>query len=316
MTLADAIRSYYFAHFEELRRDKKFHFATRLAAWEANSQAMQALTSLRPEMVPADPSDTALAQSLQHIVEAAHPSATMNAAGLRTPFFAKYPALHGWHLLLFRVRHLQAVYGIDARRALEQVAPLSQMIVLEQQLLHDREGLSILSTFAVNYIFLLEKVVRDNKTLNGISLDLFYDLGDQYDISNPDHLQLFIYLYTHCIINDTNFYTELVAPEHLAIYQRMLTRVEQLVQQHYDDLHLDNKLELLVCARMCGFTTTLFDRILAECDASLSKEGTFLVDTHNRKVQPGRQSFITSEHRNVLYIMSTSPYTPHSTLVQ
>jgi hypothetical protein len=95
----------------------------------------------------------------------------------------------------------------------------------------------------------------------------------------------------------------------------MLARLEQIITEYFPHISLDNKLEFLVCARICSYQTPLFERIYIECEASLSPEGIFLVDTLNDNRLAGTKTFAGSEHRNVLFIMSGSPYTPHNTLV-
>jgi len=95
----------------------------------------------------------------------------------------------------------------------------------------------------------------------------------------------------------------------------MLEELEPLIEANFTTINLDNKLEFLVCSRICDFKSDLFDRIYDECERSVSDAGTFVIDVHNENIQESRNDFVSSEHRNVLYIMSTSTYTPHSTLV-
>ncbi|MET1033374.1 MAG: hypothetical protein ABWX94_02655, partial [Candidatus Saccharimonadales bacterium] len=122
--------------------------------------------------------------------------------------------------------------------------------------------------------------------------------------------------YTHCIIGESNFYTRTIPDYAASIYRDMLTSLEVLITEHFDDINLDNKLEFLVCCRICSYETDLFDRIYEECSKSLSPNGTYLIDTHNgHTAQQNRTSLQASEHRNVLFLLSCSPYRPHSTLV-
>ena len=136
-----------------------------------------------------------------------------------------------------------------------------------------------------------------------------------YDRANKQDIQLLIYLYTHCIIGESNFYTRTVDPRSMNVFTIMLQELEAVISQQFESINLDNKLEFLVCCRICDYQTQLYERIMQECVASISEEGTFLVDRLNTNGQADRSSFEKSEHRNVLFIMSGSAYKPHSTLV-
>jgi len=309
MELAEAIYTYYLTNKLVMSDDKRFHFATRMAAWRGNPQAFDLLRECRDFIVhPEQPLETVIRD-----VFSTEQSGRRNAHELRQPFFDKYPALYGAHLALFRVRHLESVYGIDAREALYASISKDELIALKEALLADDEAMRVLSTFAINFCYLLDRVVLRDET--SLPLDHFYDLGLAYDTSDKEQLQLLIYLYTHCIIGESNFYVRKINEEKLPIYQKMLEVLEPLIEAHFDEINLDNKLEFLVCARIMGWESRLPDRIYAECEQSISPEGTFIIDTHNHNIQSDRNDFIKSEHRNVLYIMSTTAYTPHSTLV-
>jgi hypothetical protein len=90
----------------------------------------------------------------------------------------------------------------------------------------------------------------------------------------------------------------------------MLRRLETVIRKQFDMINLDNKLEFLVCCRILNYETDLFDRIYRECEGSISPHGTYLVDTLNSSKNTTKASLDGSEHRNVLFIMSTEPYSP------
>lgn len=309
MELAQNVYHYYLNNSHLLTEDKLFHFGTRTAAWLGAPESFDILKSSYNFIVQPDRDLFSLVAEIVNSEQ----TGKRNAHELRQPYFEKYPQLYGAHLALFRVRHLEAVYGIDARAALFAAISEAELVQLRDELLADDDALRVLSTFGINYCYLLERVVRkDNSSL---PLQHFYDIGAAYDTENIQHLQLLIYLYTHCIIGESNFYTQTIARDKLPIYRQMLTSLESLIEKNFEKINLDNKLEFLVCARICNFTSTLSDRIYAECEQSISPDGTFVIDMHNENVQNDRNDFVRSEHRNVLFIMSTSAYTPHSTLV-
>jgi hypothetical protein len=310
MDLSQAIKKYYFDHIGELPEDKRFHFASRIAAWEGDADAIKLLGDLRSFMVPSSPAemDVLLDRLLGTPL-----SPRINARVIRTPFFEKYPRLYGVHNALFRVRHLKSVYGVDAKPAfLEKVGQVN-LDRLSENLAHDDEAVRILSTFAVNFFFLYKFILMGQKDF--LDLDNIIRIASGYDMRNKKHTQLLIYLFTHCIIGETNFYTQTIDPGRLNKFTRMLGILEAVISDNYDLINLDNKLEFLVACRICDYSSNLFEEIYRECDESLSHEGHFLIDQHNKNAQEDRKSFERSEHRNVLYIMSRTSYSPHSTLV-
>lgn len=309
MQLANEVYQYYFANRHQLSEDKLFHFATRTAAWLGYEESYALLRESTSYII--EPG-----KSLNEVIADVYnkpQTGRRNAHELRQPFFEKYPKLYGAHLALFRVRHLQEVYGIDAREALFNSISKDELLELKDQLLADEDALKILSTFAINFCYLLERVVLQNPT--SLPIQSFLELGNTYRTSDKVQAQLLIYFYTHCIIGESNFYVKKIPAEILPIYIEMLKKIEPLLEKNFDDINLDNKLEFLVCARICGYDTPLFERIYGECQNSISPDGTFLIDIHNSNAQEDRNDFIKSEHRNVLFIMSSTPYEPHSTLI-
>ena len=309
MDLANNIYDYYLNNQAKLTDDKLFHFATRMAAWRGEKDAFDLLRRLQPMITKPEQS---LQDTLQAIIDTPQ-SGRRNAHELRQPYFEKYPLLYGAHAALFRVRHLDAVYGIDARQALYDCIPRETLLQLRDDLMNDQEALKILSTFAVNYCYLLTRVVERDET--GLDLARFLDAGHSYDLRDKTQVQLLIYLYTHCIIGESNFYTQEIPEDKLPTYVAMLQELEPIIEANFDSINLDNKLEYLVCARICGYDTKLFESVYAEAEQSISPEGTFVIDVHNANIQEDRNDFVKSEHRNVLYIMSATPYTPYSTVI-
>lgn len=315
MQLAENVLEYYLAHLPELTEEKQFHLCSRLAAWTGNPQAIDRLAEMRKNYVPDPCTPEALKRQLQDILDNLEPMPA-NAAKVRDPYFAKYPWLRGLELVLFRVRHLKEIYDVDARSALFELVPRRQLLDYKKQLLADPDALRILSTYAINYIFLLDRIVLEQDNEESIDLKMLYNLADRYNLDDPVHLQLYIYLYTHCIIADAHFYVMPVPTYALSTYIKMLQRLESVIAAHSQELSLDTKLEYLVCCRICSFNSSVTKMIYDECRASVSPEGTFLVDTLNAFAdRPAKKTFDASEHRNVLFIMSSLSYVPHQLAV-
>ncbi len=307
MDLASSVLDYYFTHAQELSRQKRFHLANRIAAWNGDARAITLIDQCKTWFVPhaANPADF---QTLfDHIAKEAEQAAPhIVAYQLRKPFFDRYPELLGLEAELFRVRHLQTVYGIDTRAIFLQRHSSAQLKTLAQRLLADAEAMRALSTWAINYLYLLYRIVLQDE--ESIDVDALYELGVGYAIQDDEQLRLLMYLYTHCIIADSNFYSRDLPAKYLPIYQRMLARLEELVVDRLDKTSLDTKLEFLVCCRLADYRTELATTIHDECMASVSPDGTFIVDTHNVfAANEAKKTFEASEHRNVLFVMSVLP---------
>lgn len=304
MDLAQNIQNYYFDHIAELPNDKQFHYATRIGAWFGDERAHALLHNLRKDIIP---EGTSLQDVFSEILHRPQ-TGTRNAHARREPYFDRFPELYGVHLALFRLRHMNTVYGLDAREDFFAVYSEPSLRALCDRLMQDADAVRVLSTFAVNTLYLTHgSALKDNL----FPRDELYAIGSRgYDLAKRDDIQLFIYLYTHCIIGESNFYAQPIHPDALPVYMTMLEKLETVIEGAYEQINLDNKLEFLVCARICDFRTNLSERIYAECEASISPEGMFIIDVHNKNIQQDRMSFEKSEHRNVLYLMSTASYSP------
>jgi len=90
----------------------------------------------------------------------------------------------------------------------------------------------------------------------------------------------------------------------------MIHELEEVITDNYADINLDNKFEFLVCARILGYQPKLLERINDEAVGSVSAEGMFLIDRQNNNPQAKNTSFEKSEHRNILFLLSQTPYQP------
>lgn len=304
-TLASHIRDYYWEHFSELPESTRFHFANRLALWEDDPQGHAYLEKIRSSYAPE--SKTALHAKLQScFVEA--PRTTMPAYERRHPFFEQYPQLYGLHQALFYVRHLDVLYAVDATPILAQLITPAEVEAMLRKIRNDPEALRVLSTIAVNTVYLAQRYCLAQPDTTDPSQ--FFALRNTYDTTDPDELRLLVYLLTHCIIADSNFYAQPLSTAYRPTYIAMLTYLEALIGEHFTELSLDTKLEFLVCCAIAHHQSEIQSRIHAECEASLSSEGTYLVDTQNHYASLRlKRGLVESEHRNVLYILSKAPFT-------
>jgi hypothetical protein len=300
--LSNSVYEYYVAHFNELTESKQLHFASRLALWSADPFAIRTLGTMRP-MVTHNEDPAAALQAVYAEAQATIHHGSKNAAELRAPYFGRYPQLRGIATVLFRLTFLKTIYSLDARAALFEIFPKDQLDEFFRQLIIDREAVSILSTHAVNVLYLYSRIVLEDDSL--FDPKVFLEVGAQhYDMSRPLHLQLYIYLYTHCIIGESKFYARKVPERYLATYQQMLDELELCISQNFEGINLDNKFEYLVCCKLIGKKSQLESRIAQEAKDSVSPDGTFLIDVLNKNPQTANSTLDLSEHRNVLFIMA------------
>jgi len=306
--LSNSILQYYLKHFRKMPYDKQFHFASRIYLWNQDAVLKQYLFGeLRAEFT-AQENPAAALQAIVDRTKAEKSHGSKNAALLRQPYFERYPLLKMYASLLFRVTFLETIYGIDARPALSAFVSDAELADYEQQLLADDDALAILSTHAINFLYLYRRVVKRDET--GFDPAQFLELGrTHYDRTQRIHLQLLIYLYTHCILGESKFYYRVPA-QHRDTYLAMLDEIEQLLRDHFVDINLDNKFEYLACCRLLGVTSPLESDIWGEAGRSVSEDGTFLVDRHNRNPQITNNNLDLSEHRNVLFILANQPFAP------
>jgi hypothetical protein len=279
----------------------KLHYASRLYSWNNDESAHQKLMDIKNAVMPTDHEQRVA--NLEHIrAELAIKDfeRDVNNYVARKPYFEKYPDLLLVHNALFRIRHWYCIYDIDERPALFQMVPKQQVEAMIDSLQNDKDAMRVLSTYAINLIYLYEKLYADEKDI--VDMQAILGLKAGYDYANKVDLQMLIYLYTHCILGETLFYWQAIT-KRANDYMQMMRELEKIIVDNYEDVNLDNKFEFLVCARICGFSSELQAKIYDEAERSLGPEG-FIVDTLNKNGSPVKQSFLMSEHRNVLYIMS------------
>ncbi len=300
--LSNSVYDYYCQHFSELTDSKQLHFASRLKLWSGDQFGADTLAALRPGVTQDENPDAALRAVYAEALRTIH-HGSKNAAELRAPYFEKYPQLRAVAMVLFRLTFLKTIYNLDAKATLFELFPKADLDELMQQLLADQEALSILSTHAINVLYLYSRVVLEDESLYDPAL--FLEVGaSQYDLSNPIHLQLYIYLYTHCIIGESNFYSRQLHEQYLPTYRKMMDELEDQIEAHFTEINLDNKFEFLVCCKLVGKSSKLESQIFTEAKQSVSEDGTFLVDRHNTNPQSANSTLDLSEHRNVLFIMA------------
>ena len=306
--LSNSIYRFYLEHFDELSFEKQCHFASRLYLWNQDNAAKNLLAKVRQEFTASDNPSAAL-RGVYDAAQTKPFNSSKNATHLRKPFFDSYPNLRAQVLVLFRLMFLRTLYGQDGTNSFSELCPKAKLEQTYNQLLADEKAVAILSTHAVNFLYLYTRVVLKDE--GRLSPEIFIRIGHtMYDRNQPIHLQLLIYLYTHCIIGESLFYYRHLPDTYLPIYRQMLQELEDLISANFDKINMDNKFEYLVCAQILGQNSPLHARIQDEADKSLSDAGMFVIDRHNHNPQTANVDLDGSEHRNTLLILANRTYSP------
>lgn len=285
---------------------KKFHFLSRMFLWTGKDTYEKMLAALKKTYIGETEREHEIILRKVYTTLPEHGD-RMIAREARMKFFTKYPTLEPCLNLLFKNLFAEKIYGIDLRPLIKKIVTNDEFISLKNCLESDGEALRVLSTHALNYLYLLKYYIQTNE--GRIDPKRYLRIGNSYPVNN---FELQIYFFTHCIIGASMFYSEKIKKEDLGVYTEMLQRIEQVISDHFQQISLDNKFEFLVCARLCGFHSAIEEQILAEASRSLSPDSNFLIDTENSKAAPEeRNDFVGSEHRNVLFIMSQTLYQHH-----
>lgn len=280
----------------ELLADKKFHFASRLYLWKKDEFSKKCLVELKKDYIGLCENDyTVKLRIFLEKNENTTPSTKIQK--IRRPYHEKYPELKAFDKILFRNLFCHTVYGIDLKEAISNLRIEKKIADLRANLLDDREGIKLLSTMAVNFFYTSQLFFGDRV----VEPEFFLSLITEDWKSEKEYLQLRLYLATHAIIGESLFYAEPINYKK-ETYIEMAKFVEKLIADNFKDVSLDIKFEFLVCAKMLGLNSILEKTIRDEAAISLSADGLFFVDKHNSNVGIA-ESFVKSEHRNVLAIM-------------
>lgn len=182
---------------------------------------------------------------------------------------------------------------------LREVLDLKDVLQVRKSLIADEKSLLILSTPAVNFLYYYNFFL-ESKPVNP---EFILRVGElQVDLDTNSLLHAKIYFYTHAIIGASRFYSEEISV-YIDEYIEMLRRLDAITMANFKNVSLDQKFEILVCAKLLGVESAICDAVAKEAVNSLSAEGDFFVDRLNR-IRNNKTSFVKSEHRNVLGIMA------------
>lgn len=209
-------------------------------------------------------------------------------------------------LVLFNNLFAKTVYKKDLREIIKKIISDKELFILKEKLIKDKKMMAELSTWAINYLYLLRFYLGESVS--------FYSPKEMLDIAKTQfseeekYLELKIYFLTHVIIGETNFYSKSVNQEVREDIVEILKYIEQLILNNYHAISLDCKLEFLVCNRLVHRTSLIEQLIFSEADNSMCDNGNFIVDKFNDKKNRKKNTAIKAEHRNVLYLLAKKKY--------
>lgn len=291
-----------------------FHFASRTWLWSRDEWSRELLDALQKEFIGTTPEE--IDQTIRRIVERGEVTTVNSQKAYRKGAFTAHSKLQMYNSLLFKTVFCDTVYDLDIRPYIRKYISNKELLSQFMALMDDKDSVRLLSTHAVNYFYLLKNYFKNELTLSSAVLVSPYELiellpgyADLEKAGKIDHgtsLKLQIYLLTHAIIGESRFYARKVGER---AFKVMCRKLEAIIAENYFNVSLDNKLEFLVCAQICGYTSTLEDLIHQEAESSVSWAGNFVVDTINFQAKSrARHCLRSSEHRNVLFLMSHRPF--------
>jgi hypothetical protein len=303
--LSNSVYRYYLGNLQQLEFKDRFHFASRIYLWSGSAECRELINSYKAEFSMNNQPELAIKLGIERTKNKPD-IGTKNTKEIRQPYMDKYPSLFLYISALINICFLKSIYSIDSSELFYSFFDKQEVDAVFKELYSDDKALSVLSTHAINFLYIYALLVLKDEAL--IDPNRFISVAkEQYDLTNPLHIQLKIYLYTHCIIADSLFYYRDIDQDKLEAYKIMAEELEQLIKENFNIVRLDNKFEFLVCKKILRLPTTQLDAlIMAEAETSLSEEGHFLID----KRKKSHPTIGSSEHRNVLFIMANSEFKP------
>lgn len=300
------VYQYYWNNITLLPKYEYFHFVTRLALVRGDARAHQEIKKL--ESMFEHQNVQTVWDTLQTYLTNVAP---ITFATSRQPYLDRYPQIRPWARSLFATRFAQTLFNLDVHAFLPSNL-FTEGPDIVKTLLNDHQAIRELSAFATNFILMYEKYKNSSSEA---SMHL-YEIGRS--LYKPEHsaqeLELWIYFLTHLIIGDSQFYTSTL--RNTEFYKALLHEIEELITSNYLWVQLDCKVEFLVCCDICNYQTNLREVIGSEAHCSLSDSGNFIVDKYNLVPQKNRIDWVTSEHRNVLYLIAFYKQINHEAKLQ
>ncbi|MFC1640892.1 hypothetical protein ACFL2D_02460 [Patescibacteria group bacterium] len=297
--LAKTISRYYMQRLPELGFGS-FHFPHRLYWWTRDEKYLKLLSKKEARKfygVPRNKKEIKI--FYDHQDSDAHQRKMYMK--YRGEAWKKYSDLMHMTNGLFAGLYAETLYGVDIRENIANAFSERKLLLMKQRLLQDKKSIAMLSTHAANFLYLVERYYQKNE--KGYPLGNFQRYNPYYEGDDIQLEYLKIYLLTHCIIGETQFYSRKIPKDKLLYYRRMVFHAERMIRKQIYNMPLDVKLEFLVCSKLCGIKSKLEPLILSEALKSTTADGGYIVDSVNACNKRRLNDFIQSEHRNVLFLL-------------
>lgn len=299
----DLVKIYYENNLSSLG-DKRFHYLSRMYLWTKEDKYLRELEKERQDYLGKEIGD--IEKKIQERIASGPLERTgMNNYKERLKYFKKYRNLYEITSVLFLYLFAKNIYKTNLKKLVSKHIKHEKILELRSNLIKDDDALIILSTHAINFLYLSGIYLNDIKLRHqtAISPVRLLKLAEKKYLKKESNL-LLIYLLTHCIIGASEFYSRGIR-KNKEVYKKMLLLIERIIKENYFNINLDNKIEFIVCAKLMSFKTIIEEVIISEAESSLSPIGNYIVDMHNDNyILSKKNDFISSEHRNVLFLMA------------
>lgn len=291
------VKEYFDKNYEYLS-DQKFHYASRMYLWTKDDFYRRKLANLKKTAIGNSANEQSVL--LKKILKLKPACNDFVAEKLRKKYFKKYPHLFAYNSLLFKSLFAETLYGENLRPIIKNMVSDNDFLSLKEKLEEDEAAVAGLSTFAVNYFYLLSHYLGKSEIANP---RFFLKIFNKKNNELQSYPNLKAYLLTHCIIGESAFYSQKIS-RLKKIYLEMVKDLELIIKENYFEMPLDIKFEFLVCCRLCNYQSEIESVILGEAARSLADNGNFLISRLNDSIGFFTHNILSAEHRNVLFLMA------------
>lgn len=295
------VREYFLKSLPYLPLNVRFHFLSRCYLWFKDTSYFEQLSAIKEEWWRGFRGACAAVERLGTPEERIYGN---TGKMYRRELLKEYGAIVEYNKFFFKCLFDRTLFAGDAFNANRDRISWAHFSALYEKLRTDHHAVFVLSTPAVNFLMLGRYFFGEE--VSEVPAQYFLDVGEKaMGDATGKNIDACIYFYTHVIIGLTRFYAEAIPAAELAAAREMLLRVETVLESHFTEASLDHKCEFLVCARMCAYVSPLESRIRKELEQSLSPDGAYFVNTHNRhSAYYSKKTLYGAEHTNVLAIMA------------
>ncbi len=301
-TVEQQVKEYFDNNIDNLG-DSRFHYLSRNYALSGESYYLDCIANNELYKCPKDKDSFIIAvKKIMNNNPVDYYAQMSVAAEIRRPYYERYKEMFLLCQILYVYFSSKNIWKVDFKSELLSIISEQEFKVIYQKILNSLEDMFIISTTAVNFAVLCNRLFNFEDGLE----EKLIEFGNKKLEEKIKTLPLTIQLYfiTHVIIADTEFYFN----KNISTgkYVDILKYIESLVLSEYDNLSLDVKLEVLYCFKIVKLDTKLRERVYLEAIKSLSTKGTYIIDKYNlaKKVADQKDKISQAEHRNILFVMN------------